>query len=453
MKTFLRVLVVSLFLTTLGVISGFAQDETSCPDLETCFAKYRELRKADCGKQDEAVKYGKYIFEKWKDDELNKELVAKIKDDSDKIEKSNAICKRNTAYNEAFKAKNWDTFFKVGKEIINEPTTDKGLALDVMLDLASVGLITAAEKNDKFNNDSMMYAKTAMQSIASGVTSKTGKWGVWIESANKDNALSWMNYTIGWIMYYRQGETMAEKKNEAIPYFYKATQMGDKKSDTSLYIRIGYWYGEKATALFDEFTKIRESADKAETEETKTKLNDEAKTKLALARGYAERAMDAFARAHKVATAEKVALDQKLAAAEKEKPVKPEAVKAASELVKAKADLITGLNSEVTKFYKFRFNGKAEGQTEYVSALISKPMPDPSTAVMPVAEDPTPTTTTTGSTTTPTKTEVKPATETTVKSNSTDGTTTTTKATTKATTPTKSKTPVKKPVTKKKGTR
>lgn len=262
--------------------------------------------------------------------------------------------------------------------------------------------------------------------MTGGTGSKTGKFGVWIPFESKENALSWMNYTIGWIMYYRQGETMAEKKNEAIPYFYKATQMGDKKSDTLLYIRIGYFYGDKATALYTEYEKIRESATAATVEEEKTKLNDEAKAKLALARGYAERAMDAFARAHKFATADKT----------------------------SKPELITGLNNEITKFYKFRFNGKAEGQNEYVSALISKPMPDPSTAVMPVAEDAIPTTTTTSSTTT-TKTEVKttttvkPATDTTVKSATTDKATTTTKTETT----TKAKTTVKKPVTKKKGSR
>lgn len=405
MKNLLRVLAISMFLTTFGVVAGFAQGEEKCPDLAACFEIFKTELKKDCGMRDKAIEIGKYIGEKFKDDEQNKELVDKIRARAIKEEADGKICKRNNAYNDAFKAKNWDNFFAVGKEIINDPSTEKGLALDVMLDLISVGLNNAAEKNDKFNNETTMYSKTALQSLQNNIASKTGKYGVWIPFNNKENSVSWSNYTIGYILYDRQGN-----KEEAIPYFYKATQIGEKKNDTLLYIRIGYWYGDKATALYDEYSKLRESANAATDEETKTKLNNDANAKLALARGYAERAMDAFARGLKTTN----------------KDTKPEVVK--------------GLNDEITKYYKFRFNGKEQGQTEFVSALIAKPMPDPSTAVTPVVEETTPTTTTTSTT------DVKPTS--TVKTAST--TETSAKTTNVSTT---AKTTAKKPVVKKKANR
>jgi tetratricopeptide (TPR) repeat protein len=427
MKTFLRVLAVSLFLTTFGIVSAFAQTEEKalCPDLESCFEIFKAEIRKPCGQRAKAIEVGKYIGEKFKDDKDNEELVKKIKASALKMEGEDPICQRSDAYNAAYKAKNWDNFFSAGKAVINSSTTEKPLALDVMIDLMSIGLYhTAGYKDyvqtDKYNNDTMMFAKSVIQNIQSGVASeKYGIFEPFKSSKNttaqaKDDTLSWSYYTIGYILYDRQG-----KKDDAIPYFYKATQVGEKKTDTLLFIRIGKWYGDQATALFEQYEKINTSIKTAATEEDKTKLNDEAKSKLALARGYAERAIDAYARAHKIASADKT--------------TKPEFLK--------------GLNAEITQFYKFRFN-KAEGQTEFVSALIAKPMPDPATAVTPVFETTTPTTT---SSTTP---EVKPVTTTPeVKPTTTvkTSTTTTPAKTTKGATTTKTTT--KKPVTKKKGNR
>ena len=61
----------------------------------------------------------------------------------------------------------------------------------------------AVKQNDTFNNKTIDYAKSAIKKIESGETSK--KYGLEGYDYNtKDNAIGWMNYTIGYIEFYRQ---------------------------------------------------------------------------------------------------------------------------------------------------------------------------------------------------------------------------------------------------------
>lgn len=413
MKTLLRVFAVTVFLTTVGIISANAQDE-KCPDLAACFELFKAELNKPCGSRDKAVEYGQYIAEKFKDDADNAELVKKIAARAAKIKEEDRICKRNAAYNDTYKAKRWDDFFGISKEIMNDPaTTDKGLVLDLMLTHVSTGFDRAAEKNDAYNNDTLMYAKTALLNIEAGQLSKSAKWGVFAPFSSKENAVSWMNYTIGFINYYRLGESNPAKKDEAISYFFKASQVGEKKTDPYVYREIGIWYASKATDLFAEYQKIVDANNKTAT--------DEAKAKLALARAYADRAIDAFGRAQKLAT---------------------------------DAKLKTDITESLTEFYKFRFNGKTEGLDKYVADMVAKPMPDPSSTVVPVVEEPAPTTTgeTTTTTTVPTvKTATAPTTAT--KPVTAPAATTVKAPTPAATTSTKPAATVKKPAQRKKGTR
>jgi hypothetical protein len=401
MKTLFKFLVLGTLLTTFGALSAFAQEE----DLATAFNRYKAEKKKPCGERDTALATAKMIIEKFGGDVLNKEVIDYVKTDSAKIAKDDPLCKRNTAYNKAYTDKDWAKFISLSKEIIAQEG-DSQLAFDVALTLVSVGYNRSAiDKNDAYSNDTLNYARTALQKLNSGTTSK--QYGVFEPFKTKESAQSWMNYIIG---YYtnKAAATDPTKKKEALGYFYKSTLVGmDNKNDVSIYTNIGTWYFDEAARLDKEYRDIRAANNNTDT--------DEGKAKLALARGYADRGIDAFGRARQIATANKAA---------------PKAIEA--------------INKTLTDLYKFRFNIAADAKTpnleSYVSGLLSKPMPDPSTDVTPVIEEVKPVTTTTSTTTT------TPAT------NAATTNSTKTPATNTATT-TKPTTPVKKPVTKKKGTR
>jgi hypothetical protein len=421
MKTLFKTLVLGTFLTTLGAVSTFAQDGT---ELEALFTRYKTERKAACGQRDAALATAKSIlaFGTSTDPKiqeiakLNEEVINYVKTDSAKIATGDPVCKRNDLYNTSYKAKDWAKFIPVSKEIIASEG-DSALGFDVMLTLVSVGYNrTAVDKLDTYNNDTLNYAKMALQKLNSGKTSE--KYGVFEPFKTKENATSWMNYIVGFYTN-KAAATDPNKKKEALAYFYKSTQTGtENKNDVSIYTNIGDYYFTEAAKLDKEYRDIRAANNNTET--------DEAKAKLALARGYADRGIDAFGRARQIATANK-----------------------------ATPKVIEAINKTLTDLYKFRFNIAPEAKTPnletYVSGLLSKPMPDPATDVTPVIEEVAPATTTTTSSTTTTT----PATNAATTNGTTKAATTTSKETpaTNTATTTKTTTPVKKPVTKKKGTR
>jgi hypothetical protein len=172
-----------------------------------------------------------------------------------------------------------------------------------------------------------------------------------------------MNYTVGFITYYRQGKDNPAKKKEALPYFYKATQYNSlNKTNPFVYQTIGAWYLDEAIKIdTDRKAKITAAGDKD---------TDETLAMLANQKGYADRAIDAYARAYKFA---------------KDDP-------------KQKKEYTDNLYSRLKELYTFRYEGKIEGIDQFVATVQNKPMPDPTTAITPVKEE-TPAATTTTSTT------------------------------------------------------
>ncbi len=415
MKTLFKVLVTGILLTAFSALT-FGQDK---PDLATLFDKFKTEYKAPCGQRDAALVTGKQIIDLYGSDELNKDVIDVVKKRMAIINDTDPDCKRNTRYDAAYKAQNWADFFAVSKEII-AAKGDSPLSLDVMLTLVSVGFDrTVVDKVDTFNNDTMNYAKMSLQKIEAGKTSQTGKWGVFVPFNTKDNAQSWMNYIIGFLMYEKLGQ-----KKDALTYFYKSTQIGtEKKGDFAIYARIGNYYFDEASRYDTLYRDARKANNNVE--------NDDTRKLLGLARANADRGIDAFGRAYKFASA-----DTKVPAATK-----------------------TGLNKTLGDLYKFRFNLAPEAKTpdldKYVADLNGKPMADPASEVTPVVIEEVKPATTPSNTTTPTTTPVTPTTKTTT----TPTTTPTTKKpamkdSTESTTMTpKTTTPAKKPVTKKKGTR
>lgn len=413
MKTLFRVLALGLFLTASSVLT-FAQES----EFATLFEKFKAEAKAKCGERAPAMATGKTLLEKYGPESVegkdNPQVLEFVKKRMGVIEKEDPRCKLNDRYNKAYNAKDWPNFFAASKEVMTAEG-DSPLGLDLLLTHVSVGYNRSAEdKIETYNAETVSYAKQALQKLQSGKTSQTGKYGVWEPFGSKDNAQTWMNYIIGWISY----EKLNQKDKDSLSYLYKATQVGtEKKNDAQIYIRIGTYFANEAGRLFTEYQAEREANNKED--------NDSTRAKLGLARGTADRALDAFGRANNL-----VKNDAQIPAATKK-----------------------GIADKLVELYKFRHNtadAKQPDVDKYVSDMVAKQMPDPSTAVTPVVIEVKPATTTTTSTTSSTT----PATTTpaTTTSSTTTKTAPATKEASTATTTNKATT-VKKPAPKKKGTR
>ena len=440
MKTIYRVLVLGILMmafTAVIVTPTFAQDGQA--EKVALYKKYTDnFDKPEIEKKKIAIEAGKQYIEKYganaedKDQvDYLKTAVPQLEEVVKKVEGDKVKNDRLKRFDAAVRGKNTADSFTVGKEVLANEPADSTIPLDVEIVLASLGFDQAVTKVDTYNNDAVNYAKSVIQKLEAGKTSKN--FGAFqYEYKNKDNALGWMNYTIGYITYYRQ-----DKKNESLPFLYKATQLNsDTKKFSDIYRIIGLWYLEEALRIDkDRLAKIAA----AENKDT-----DETLALLALQKGYADRSIDGYARAYSIASA------------------------TGSTATKEYKD---GLYSKLQDLYKFRYDNKIEGIDAYVSTVMNKPMPNPATPVAPVAADTTTTATTTPATTTTTPSTTKPSptptpttkpatTPTTTKPSTTPATkpisTTTTPKTdvnsssqATTTTPAKSKTPAKTPSKKK----
>ncbi|HEY0457658.1 MAG TPA: hypothetical protein VGC97_00820 [Pyrinomonadaceae bacterium] len=249
------------------------------------FGKLKDSsRKAGCGERDEAINTGKEIIEIYGKDDLNKDVVAYAKKKLAQLVEDERTCARNNTYNKLYKDKYWQPFFAVSRQIIDEEG-DSPLAMDVILTLVSVGYDRAsAAQEDTYNDDTLRYAKLAIERIEAGQESKRGNWGVFDEFNSKENAQSWMNYVVGWLYYYK-----LNRKKESPAYFDKAMQYAytpTKYSDNSgTYLSTYYLLGE---IYFNELYKS--AGELMETNKQSGKLS-------AAEKAYADRALIAYAKA------------------------------------------------------------------------------------------------------------------------------------------------------------
>jgi tetratricopeptide (TPR) repeat protein len=328
----------------------------SVASLEDIYAIFRTEMKQTCGNRDEAISLGKFMLDKFREDlkdELNVEVLEFIKKRTEAIEKEDGLCRRVSSYcNPKLPktVKNRRDFFNSAKEIINTEG-DTPAVLDIMLDLVSVGYdLAIVDKDDTFNQETLDYAKTAIQRIEAGQTSSTKKWGVFVPFSTKENALSWMNYVIGWTLFNKQNQ-----QREALGYFFKAIQTGEKKKDIGIYTTLGKYYFDEAVQLDAKYREKRIATGNEENEETKVLL--------ALARGAADRALDAFGRAYLQA----IQTD-------------------------SNKQLKNTIYKTLTDLYKFRFNeatdeGMRNFWEQFIEYLRRNPMPDPSKPFEPVLRE------------------------------------------------------------------
>lgn len=395
MKIVYKTLVLGVFLAVLAVVSPtFAQDV--CADIDAnqaLYAGYTTKYKGTLEDKEMAVAAGKEYIQKYsacKDFEAQvnylKKAVPKLEEEIAQIKKGLDTTRRYKRFDAALKAGKADEIYASGKDILKyEPEK-----FDVIVVLAMAGLDeVAVNKNNTYNNDAISYAKSAISKLPAAPESKEGYGVLQYSYKTKEDALGWLNYTIGYIMYYGQKNTDA-----ALPYFYEATQHDSKvKERYFIYELIGDYYRSKAIKLGDEIVaKIEENK---KLDPTKNPETYETKMMFALQKGYAERATDAYARAYSIG-----------------KTAKPE----------PKQEYLDGLKRTLETFYKFRFVTDDKVPAEeintdlmnYVAAVSKKPFPSPTSEVQPVdpptKEEENPdsaNTTTTSSTATPSKPAVK----------------------------------------------
>lgn len=435
MKTIFRFLglgLVSTAVAAAGTTASYAQDVCADVDGQTAaYTKFTDLYpKKAVADQKAAIEAGKQFLEKYgacetlkvQNDYL-KDAVPKMEAQVKKVEEgaaSSALFKR---FDDAVISDNADAIYTSGKEILAKDPEN----LNIIVPLGVVGMYRSTKENNyKYAADGISYSNTALSKIKSGAPfNKTNKAGVEVVGAlkyeyTKPNAIDELTYSLAYLNYYGKND-----KKTALPLYYELSQSnGVYKNDPRIYGTLGDYYIEQGAPIGEQIA-IEIAARKPEdTPEVLAQKEASIKAKIAQFNAYTERALDAYGRAHKVAKSDTPA-------------------------AKAYKD---NLYKNMQALYKRRFE-KDAGLDAYIAASVAKPMPNPTSAVTPIADpEPATPTTTTGApaTTSPAAVVTKPMASAS-KPSADEAKAVTTPAA--VTTAMKVKPAGKKPVTKKKGTR
>ena len=391
MKTIFRFLSLGLLALALGGFSASAQQPAAtpdprCADVDGQTALYTTFTEGYAKKTSAELKpvlaAGKEFLEKYGacGDALKDQIafvqpqvqrIEKLLPDLDKAEKLKPLFAR---YDAAITSDNADEVYAAGKEILSIQPDN----LNIMVPMGVVGLYKSYNKDNKYADDSIRYAKSALDALKSGKScnkkNKAGEevCGVLKYEFMKQNAIDELSYAVAYLTYYAK----ADKKG-ALPLYYELSQSpGKYKTEPRVYATIGGYFGSEIPRLTGEVAKLIARQKGLPTDEEKIKMEPEIKAAIALLNGYAERAMDGFIRAYSNA-------------------------KTGTPAEKTYKD---GIYKDLTVLYQGRFD-KKDGLDSYIASVTAKPMPNPTLEVTPIA-DPEPATTTTTTTTTP----VKPAT-------------------------------------------
>lgn len=431
MKNIYKNLLLGTALTVCAAVPTFAQDP--CADIEANTALYNKyIANYDKGieQQKVAVEAGKEYIQKYEscatkdaagvETKTFAEQVKYFKEsvpvlekgiaDDEKRKKDEALYGRFTT---AFRSKtpNIGEIIESGKAIFAVYPNDKD-ALDISIVIASAAFDELNAKNTSaaYNADLITYAKKAIDLIESGKTSKSHGYGAFSLGPDKNKALGILNYSIALAML----NDPAMKKDASL-YFYKSSQYNSPFKNVALpYRAIGANY-------LDEFIKI-DNERKAKLKESNNVDTPETLAMEAMQKGIADRAIEAYARAYKIA--------------------------AGDAKQKATADAVS---TTLKDLYAFRYDGKTiDNLNTYTTTVAAKTLTDPKAEIVPVKEEVPPTTPTPATTDPATKPATAPATT------PTKPETSSTTAPAKPETGTTAKTTApkaKKPAPKKKGTR
>jgi|CXWL01.1.fsa_nt_gi hypothetical protein len=364
MKTIFRYTNVGLLLAAimaLGAVATLAQDP--CTDAEGQVAANDNITKLfkdrSIAGRKAYVAAGKAFLEKYGTCEPTKDLsdylkprIPREEENIRKMEEEEAKRALLKRFDTGLNNKNWDDVYAAGKEILQK-YPDEFRAAELVL--GSIGLDETAKtpKVTKWNDDTLKYAKLSIADLEGAKEFKT--LGVnQFTYKTKEDALGWMNYTIGYIYFFDKND-----KKTGLSYLYKATQLNsDTKSNPIVYGSIGSYYFDEVKKLVGEVTALEAKQDPNATPEVQKALVDEIKAKVALVNGTAEAAIDAYARAHSLAKAD---------------------------TVKFKKEFTDGLYTQMQNLYNVRF-GKLTGFDVFVSNIVKKPMPNPTLPVTPISD-------------------------------------------------------------------
>jgi hypothetical protein len=378
LKFFAPTLLMFAFLaafTASTAIIAYAQDDT--PEVaadkkrlyDDCMIKDKAYRSTDEVVRKAAFECGREYVKKYPTDSIGVWIKGKLDDyDADvaakkKAAEEKAIYERfDNAYKSGKATKNWTEFFAAGKAVLAKFPDD----VDTMIDLAIKGYDIALENNTTFNADTLSYAKATIAKIEAGTPSITGTYGGNIVlktktyTDGKANTLGWMNYIVSFLS--NGGKVVADKPT--VEAYYKIQQFKGSEASkfASIYSTIASWYLTEFNKVgTDVDSKLKVSGGK-ETEET-VKL-------VALQKGVADRAMEAYARTYK-------AYKDASMVATATAAVKDANSKNAASTLKI-----------ITEIYKFRFGKKAIVGTEvetFVTGVLTKPFTEPNAPFIPVA--------------------------------------------------------------------
>jgi hypothetical protein len=378
MRTIFRSVSLAVLLAALFAVSGvssYAQD--ACGDVDAINALYTSivgnkeyasndvptLQKAiDAGKQFQE-KYGSCDIAKTNSDWIGKNLPkweARLSEQKGFAARADVLKRFDTAV----QAKNADAAFSSGEEFLSKYPADDPARIHVVVTLANLGYNETFNKNTKYAANSLKYSKASLDMIKAGAPEKKeggyGNYTFWC--ANKADCVSQLTYETGYLTYFGQND-----KPGGLTYFYQATTLpGAFQKYPATYGIIGDYYKESVLKLSDELKTKIAAQNAADADDVKAQKEADIKQTIGMLNGYIERAMDAYSRAYNIAKN-----DPKL---------------------KAYSD---GLYSQIQALYKVRFP-KNEGLDAWIGSVVAKPFPDPSTAVTPVTDADTSTTSTGG---------------------------------------------------------
>jgi tetratricopeptide (TPR) repeat protein len=368
MKTifrFLSLAVLAAGFIAAGNTSGFAQD--ACADVDGQTALYTKFTGV-YGKNDEAslttaVESGKQFLEKYGACETVKEQADYLKKAVPALETQLKTVRERAAtgallkrFDTAVQSKSYDDAYVAGGEFISK-FPDHPTTINLAVTLGQIGVAESypPKKNYKYNNDTLKYAKMAIDQLNAGAKPKAdGTYGVFqFSCANKEDCISQLTYGQAFITYYAQ-----DNKQAALPIFYHVTQLpGSAKNNPAIYGTLGDYYFIDVKRLADEVqAKIKEL--QAAPDADKPAKDAEVKAKIAELNGYAERALDYYSRAYKMTKDD-----------------------AASKAYK------DGIYNQITGIYNVRTGSSDKAKVDaYIAQAVTKPLPDPTSPVTPVSD-------------------------------------------------------------------
>lgn len=326
MKTMIKLLSLGAIVTALALpvaakslplLDISTQDQCSQENKDTYYADFRTNRTTDQAKAyDNAKKY--LACPDAEPTEATTKIVDYLKKWVGAYEDLTEKQKIRTAlYNDP---RNYPLAYETGKKVLGREPEN----LNILIDLGANGYLLANLKNPALNAEAVEHAKKAISLLEAGKTVED-----WKPLSGKDEALAYLNYTIGVF-------TLEKDPSSALKNLLKAAQYETplKKSPfTYGYIGGAYESGPYAK-LSDQYKQLYQGKDET----------PESKLALANINQIVDRMIDAYARAVALAGDAKFA-DQK----------------------KAWSTLLTD-------WYKYRYQ-KEEGMNEMIAGILSKPLP------------------------------------------------------------------------------